>query len=145
MNITRNLLLLTLIASMPLSAANYGTVTLTHLLPSKEDSTWVREKQVTPMYPKAFAMNGIVGCGVFEISLDDSGNTQNVSLVSSVPERIIFRPSKKVIESWRWQLNADKSASAETKILRLDYCMGQGTQQDVEEQCQAQATLACEQ
>ena len=89
-------------------------------------------------------MNGIIGCGVFEVSVDASGNTQNVSLVSSVPEKIIFRPSKKVIEGWRWQLNADKSAAAETKTLRLDYCMGQGTQQDVEQQCQAQAMLACE-
>jgi protein TonB len=126
------------------NAQNFADVHLTHITPIKEEATWLREKQFSPMYPKELAMKGIAGCGVFKIFVDEDGNTDSVDLISAVPKRDIAKPAAKVIKSWTW-LNAKGTANiAEEKIIRLDFCMGGSTQEEAKQRCIAQSLVACE-
>ncbi len=75
-----------------LAANNYASVELTYLQPTKAQSTWLREKQFMPRYPVELAMKGIAGCGIFKVKVDENGQTERVTLVSSVPEKIISPP-----------------------------------------------------
>ena len=96
-------------------ANNYADVKLTHLDPEKSAATWVRTKQVTPRYPMDLAMKGIAGCGVFKLTVDEDGNSQDIELVSSIPKKVIFKPAKKVIKKWRWENVSGQPNQAEEK------------------------------
>lgn len=142
------LLLIRLLSVVPFtmisaaSAQNFGTVELTHLEPTKKEARWVRTKQVTPRYPRELAREGIMGCGVFKVKVDENGNTQNVELVSSVPTDVIQKPATAVIKSWEWQ-NVSDQAAAEEKLMRLDFCMGGTSQEEAQARCREQATMQC--
>ena len=126
-----------------LAANNYASVELTHLQPTKAQSTWLREKQFIPRYPVELAMKGIAGCGIFKVKVDDSGETESVTLVSSVPEKMISQPAAKVINDWSWTLAEGKMAASEEKLLRLDFCMGGSTEKESLSKCKQQAAMAC--
>jgi periplasmic protein TonB len=125
-------------------AMNYGVVHLTHIEPATADAIWSREKQVPPLYPIELAQQGIIGCGVFNITLDENGKATNVSLVSAVPEKVIARPASKVIRDWKWVNNSGLANAPEQKLIRLDFCMGGSTQEEADARCKVQATAACE-
>jgi outer membrane biosynthesis protein TonB len=82
---------------------NYADVKLTHLNPEKSAAKWIRAKQVAPRYPMDLAMKGIAGCGVFKLTVDEDGKSQDIELVSSFPKKVIFKPAKKVIKKWHWE------------------------------------------
>lgn len=126
-----------------LAANNYASVELTHLQPTKAQSTWLREKQFMPRYPVELAMKGIAGCGIFKVKVDENGQTESVTLVSSVPEKIISQPAANVINDWSWTLAEGKMPASEEKLLRLDFCMGGSTKKASLLNCKQQATLAC--
>lgn len=140
--------LMTLLLALPFtmisaaSAQNFAAVELSHLEPTKEKAHWVRTKQVSPRYPRELAVQGIIGCGVFKVSVDESGNTQSIELVSSVPEDVIQKPATSVIKSWEWQ-HASDQATAEEKLLRLDFCMGGASQEEAQARCREQAKMQC--
>lgn len=125
-------------------AAGYGDVQITYMQPAAADVIWSREKQVTPRYPLELAQQGIIGCGVFNISVDAKGNTTDVSLVSSVPEKVIARPASKVIKSWKWVNTSGSADAPEQKLIRLDFCMGGSTMEEAQARCKVQATAACQ-
>ena len=144
MNYKTILLPLCFLSTGALAAKHYGTVELTHLKPTKSQSTWLREKQFTPRYPVALATKGVVGCGVFKVKVDESGSTQSVTLISSVPEKVISKPAGDVIRDWDWKLAEGKTPQSEEKLLRLDFCMGGSSQEESVSACKQQATMACE-
>ncbi|MCL1092385.1 energy transducer TonB [Shewanella kaireitica] len=123
--------------------ANHADVKLTHLEPEETDALWVRAKQFTPRYPMKLAMKGIVGCGVFKVIVDESGKTDSVELVSSIPQKVIYKPAKKVIKSWEWKNASGEPSLAEEKIIRLDFCMGGKTEAEAKARCAEQAKLEC--
>jgi len=123
--------------------ANHADVKLTHIKPEKADAQWIRTKQFTPRYPMKLAMNGIAGCGVFKVTVDENGKTDNVELISSVPKKVIYKPARKVIKSWEWQNISGKPNSAEDKLIRLDFCMGGKTEAEAKARCAEQTKLAC--
>lgn len=125
------------------NASGYGHVHLSHLDPGKEDSVWLRAAQVVPRYPRELAQEGIVGCGVFNVVVNENGETESVDLVSSVPERGIERPVANIIRQWEWQNVSGEANVAEEKIIRLDFCMGGGTPEEAEQRCIAQSQYAC--
>lgn len=126
------------------AASNYGSVELTHLEPTKAESTWLRKKQFMPRYPMELAMKGIVGCGIFKVEVDEKGKTQNITLLNSLPKRVISRPAIKVMKKWDWVLAEGKTAKSEEKLLRLDFCISGNSQQESEERCKQQAAMTCE-
>ncbi len=62
--------------------ANHTDVKLTHIKSEKADAQWIRANQFTPRYPIKLAMKGIAGCGVFKVTVDENGKTDNVELIS---------------------------------------------------------------
>lgn len=138
------LTLLLVTAAFQAKAMNYGVVHMTNMQPDAEDSIWSRAKPVPPRYPLELAQKGIIGCGVFNISVDKNGKTSDVTLVSSVPEKIIAKPATNVIRKWKWVNNSGKANAPEQKLIRLDFCMGGSTQEEADARCQLQATAACQ-
>lgn len=143
----RKLLLTALLVSAPVtvSASGFGHVHLSHLEPTKNEAMWLRAVQATPMYPRQLAQRGVVGCGVFKVTVDENGKTDSVDLVSSVPARGIERPVASVIRSWEWENVSGAASQAEEKLIRLDFCMGGGSQEEVEQLCVAQSQYSCSQ
>jgi hypothetical protein len=125
------------------ASANYAEVKLTHINPLKSESQWTRVKQFTPMYPMELAMKGIAGCGVFKVTVDEKGKTDKVELVSSVPKKVIFKPSKKVIKKWKWKNVTGLTNASEEKLLRLDFCMGGKTEAEAKMRCEEQSKMSC--
>lgn len=132
-----------LFASFTASASGYGTVHLSHLEPTKDAAVWLRALQAVPAYPRELAQQGIVGCGVFKVVVDEAGKTDSIEMVSSVPARGIERPVKKVIDGWEWQNVSGGENVAEEKLIRLDFCMGGSSPEEAEQLCVAQSQYAC--
>ena len=121
----------------------YADVNITHITPIKEDAIWTRKKQVSPKYPMKLAKSGIAGCGIFKVVVDEQGETDSVELISSIPKKVIFKPSKKVIKKWKWVKPDNAIAKVEEKTIRLDYCMGGASIEEAQQRCQSQAKLSC--
>lgn len=88
-------------------------------------------------------MKGIAGCGVFKVNVDENGKTGAVELVSSVPKKVIYKPAKKVIESWQWKNFSGEPNAAEETLIRLDFCLGGKTEAEARARCAKQAKLEC--
>tara|TARA_Y100000034_G_scaffold135388_1_gene207120 strand:- start:2103 stop:2495 length:393 start_codon:yes stop_codon:yes gene_type:complete len=121
----------------------YGDVKLTHIKPMKEEANWIRKKQVTPKYPVLLARNGIAGCGIFKVVVNEKGKTDSVELIQSIPEKVIFKPSKKIIKKWKWVQSSNGESKKEEKIVRLDYCLGGKSTEEAEAICLKQSKLKC--
>lgn len=141
--ILKSLSILPITFAANVSANNFSDVKLTHINPEKSAALWVRTKQFTPMYPMELAMKSIAGCGVFKVTVDENGNTDDVKLVSSIPKKVIYKPAKKVIKTWDWEITPGHAKAAEEKLIRLDFCMGGNTQAEAKARCAEQAKLAC--
>jgi hypothetical protein len=136
--------LILLLACLNANAKNiYADVNITHITPIKEDAVWTRKKQVSPRYPMKLAKSGIAGCGIFKVIVNEQGETESVELISSIPKKVIFKPSRKVIKKWKWAKTDNAIAKAEEKTIRLDYCMGGTSLEEAQQRCQSQAKLSC--
>ncbi|WP_218312323.1 energy transducer TonB [Alteromonas antoniana] len=144
MSYRNTILSLCLLSTGALAGDNYASVELTLLEPAHSESTWLREKQFMPRYPVELAMKGIAGCGIFNVVVDESGSTESIKLISSVPGKVISKPASEVIKDWNWTLANGKSPKSEEKLLRLDFCMGGSSQEEAASKCKQQATMACE-
>ncbi|MBV2129304.1 energy transducer TonB [Arsukibacterium indicum] len=132
------------VITFKVNATNYADVNVSYLHPAQSDTIWSRAKQVTPLYPLELARAGTIGCGVFKVSVDGSGKTTDVTLVSSVPGKGIARPASKVIRDWQWVNSSGLADAPEQKLIRLDFCMGGSTMEEAQARCQVQATAACQ-
>jgi len=137
------LLILSITIVSNVSANNYADVKLTHIKPEKSDAQWIRVKQFPPMYPMDLAIKGIAGCGVFKVTINENGKTDNIELVSSIPKKVIYKPAKKVIKKWKWQNISGQPNATEEKVIRLDFCMGGKTEAEANAKCAEQARLEC--
>ncbi len=122
---------------------NYGDVQITHLEPIKANALWVREKQVTPMYPFEMAKKGIAGCGIYKVTVNQNGETEKVQQVTSLPARGLAKPAKKLIKKWQWKNVSGKPAANEEKLVRLDFCLGGNTVEEAQARCEQQAKFDC--
>lgn len=89
------------------------------------------------------AMKGIAGCGVFKVTVDKNGKTDNIELVSSIPKKVIYKPARKVIKTWEWQNTSGQPNATEEKLIRVDFCMGGKTEAEEKARCAEQAKLEC--
>ncbi|MEM5496300.1 energy transducer TonB [Paraglaciecola mesophila] len=141
--IIKLLLILPITIAANVSANNFADVKLTHIKPGKSDAQWIRTKQFSPMYPMDLAMKGIAGCGIFKVTVNENGKTDNVELISSIPKKVIYKPAKKVIKKWKWQNISGHPNATEEKLIRLDFCMGGKTEAEAKVRCAEQAKLKC--
>ena len=141
--IIKLLLILPITIAANVSANNFADVKLTHIKPGKSDAQWIRTKQFSPMYPMDLAMKGIAGCGIFKVTVNENGKTDNVELISSIPKKVIYKPAKKVIKKWKWQNISGHPNTTEEKLIRLDFCMGGKTEAEAKVRCAEQAKLKC--
>ena len=86
----------------------------------------------------------VAGCGIFKVVIDESGTTESITLINSVPKKFVSKPAIKVIKNWNWTLANGKSPMREEKLLRLDFCIGGSSEEESISMCKQQATMACE-
>lgn len=118
-------------------------VKLTQLEPAAEQALWSREKDFPVAYPIELAMDGITGCAVLEVKVDSDGDTDAIELVSGVPSREMKFSAPKLVRSWDWVNRTERPNAAETKLIRLDFCMERGDESAAIAACEAQAKLEC--
>ena len=74
--------------------------------------------------------------------ITDSGKTENVEVINTLPNKYIGKYSRKMLKKWKWVPAATETAP-EKRILRLDFCMGGESIEQAEQACKQQAKLAC--
>lgn len=119
----------------------YADIQVTNVDPTS-DFIWQRANQNTPKYPVELARSGIRGCAVLVFDITDSGKTENVEVISTLPNKHIGKYSRKMLKKWEWVPAATVTAP-EKRILRLDFCMGGESIEQAEQACKQQAKLAC--
>lgn len=119
----------------------YADIQVTNVDPTS-GFIWQRENQNTPKYPVELARSGLRGCAVLAFDITDSGKTENVEVINTLPNKHIGKYSRKMLKKWKWVPAATKMAS-EKRVLRLDFCMGGESVEQAEQACKQQTKLAC--
>jgi len=146
------LMLLLLFCSMFISglvSANSNKVVLeTHvtetlLVPqSTESLSWQRVSPESLTMPRKIERIGGKGCGIFSFNIDQQGATTDIKTEAIVSTFGMRRLAKEYLESWQWEAKPSGGIE-ETVLLRLDFCIGGATKQEVQDICEHQASLPC--
>jgi TonB family protein len=111
----------------------------------KRDLVWERKNQQTPTYPAELASSGIQGCAVLSFDISESGYTENVEIINSVPNKHIGKYTRKMLKKWRWvPVDPQVTAVAEKRTLRFDLCLGGDAITEAAQACKRQTELACQ-
>ncbi|MBU2893158.1 energy transducer TonB [Colwellia sp. D2M02] len=136
-------ILLALVPAIALAKTFYADVQVTELSPSG-DSIWQRVNQNTPKYPIELARSGIRGCAILSFTISDSGKTEGIEIVKSVPKWQLGKHSRKMLKKWMWDpVSSSVEKVAENKTLRLDFCMGGESIEQAQKACIQQTKIAC--
>jgi protein TonB len=121
----------------------YADVQITDVAPTS-DFIWKRANQNTPKYPIELARSGIKGCAVLSFNISESGKTENVEIIDSVPKKHIGKYSRKMLKKWRWVPATTVAESVpEKRTLRLDFCIGGESTEQSQIACKQQTKLTC--
>jgi protein TonB len=121
----------------------YADVQVTDLA-STSDFIWERANKNTPKYPVELARSGTIGCAVLSFNISDSGKTENVEVINSLPKKNIGKHSRKLLKKWKWVPASTIADSApEKRTLRFDFCMGGESIEQAQNYCKQQTKLAC--
>mgnify|MGYP000374418433 CR=1 FL=1 len=121
----------------------YADVQVTDIAPTS-DFIWERENQNTPKYPIELARSGIRGCAVLSFNISDSGKTENVEIINSLPKKHLGKYSRKMLKKWKWvPASTVSETTSEKRTLRLDFCMGGESTDQAQKACKKQTKLAC--
>lgn len=121
----------------------HADIQVTNVEPTS-DFVWERANQNTPKYPIELARSGIRGCAVLSFNISDSGKTENVEVINSLPKMHVGKYSRKMLKKWKWVPAENVAETApEKRILRLDFCMGGDSTEQAEKACKQQTKLAC--
>ncbi len=134
------------IASVSALAKNktfYADVQVTDVAPTS-GFIWERANQNTPKYPIELARSGIMGCAVLSFDISDSGKTENVEVINSLPKKHLGKYSRKMLKKWKWvPASTIAETTTEKRTLRLDFCMGGESTEQAQRACKQQTKLAC--
>ncbi|GIU46849.1 hypothetical protein TUM4438_23860 [Shewanella sairae] len=125
----------------------FGEVLLTEV-DANSQKYWYRvghdKSEPVMKYPIELARSKIQGCTVLSFDITEAGNTANVEVISSIPNKHLGKYAKNEVKSWRWQ-QADSLSTVigEKRTIRLDYCLGTESAASSQAQCQRQAQLNC--
>ena len=121
----------------------HADIQVTNVEPTS-DFVWERANPNTPKYPIELARSGIRGCAVLSFNISDSGKTENVEVINSLPKMYVGKYSRKMLKKWKWVPAENVAETApEKRILRLDFCMGGESTEQAEKACKQQTKLAC--
>lgn len=119
----------------------HGSVKVTY--PQAEQPLWQMSSEYEPGYPRRLAMDGVTGCAVYDLEIDENGQIENKSRVAISRGRHLARETERLIDSWDWQAADTDTPQAGEVQVRVDYCMARGPQDEVAAQCQQQAEQSC--
>jgi TonB family protein len=135
------------VASASVIAKNktfYADVQVTDVSPTS-DFIWERENQNSPKYPIELARSGFKGCAVLSFNISESGKTENVEIINSVPKKQLGKYSRKMLKKWKWVPAKTVAESVpEKRTLRLDFCIGGESTDQSQKACKQQTQLACD-
>ncbi|MCG9731828.1 energy transducer TonB [Shewanella sp. Isolate13] len=121
----------------------YGEVVVTDV-EANSATHWQRERQEQPVYPIELARGGVQGCSIVSFDISAGGDTENVEVISSVPNKHLGKYTKKIVKKWNWQsVNDEVITSLEKRTFRIDYCLGGESAAATAAQCKAQVLLNC--
>ncbi len=121
----------------------YADVQVTDIAPTS-DFIWERANQNTPKYPIDLARSGTKGCAVLSFNISDSGKTENVEVIRSLPKKHLGKYSRKMLKKWKWvPASTVAETTPEKRTLRLDFCLGGESTEQAQKACKQQAKLAC--
>jgi protein TonB len=121
----------------------YADVQVTNLSPIN-DFIWERANENTPKYPVELARSGTIGCAVLSFNISDSGKTENIEVINSLPKKSLGKQSLKMLKEWEWVPTSTVADSVpEMRTLRFDFCMGGESIEQAQNACLQQTKLAC--
>ncbi|WP_100643480.1 hypothetical protein [Alteromonas facilis] len=109
---------------------------------SREALSWERIEPQELTMPRSIERAGSRGCGIFSVTIDENGDVDDIQTETVVPSFGLRRLAKEYIGSWKWQAKANGGIE-ETVLLRLDFCIGGATKEEVRALCAYQASLPC--
>ena len=131
------------VSSLAKNNTLYADVQVTDVNPTS-GFIWERANQNTPKYPIELARSGIKGCAVLSFDISESGKTENVEIINSVPKKHLGKYSRKMLKKWKWAPASTVVETAlEKRTLRLDFCMGGESTEQSQQACKQQTQLAC--
>jgi TonB family protein len=141
--LTLSSLLLLTVSTSSIAKNIYGDVQVTDIEPAN-NFIWERANKKTPKYPIELARSGIRGCAVLSFNISDSGKTENVEIINSIPKKHLGKYSRKMLKKWKWIPASSVAETApEKRTLRLDFCMGGESTEQSQIACKQQTQLAC--
>jgi periplasmic protein TonB len=136
-------LLVTSASALAKKKTFYADVQVTDITPTS-DFIWERANQNTPKYPIDLARSGIKGCSVLSFNISESGKTENVEVIHSVPKKYLGKYSRKMLKKWKWvPASTVAEPVPEKRTLRLDFCMGGESTEQSQKTCKQQTQLSC--
>lgn len=125
------------------AVAQDGHATVHVSYPQSAEPAWVYASDYVPAYPRRLAQEGTTGCAVFNLDIDEQGEITNSERVATSSGRRLGQESERLIKSWDWRAATPESPQAAQVQVRVDYCMAQGTADEVVQACAQQAQYSC--
>ncbi|RTE86595.1 MULTISPECIES: TonB family protein [Gammaproteobacteria] len=75
--------------------------------------------RVSPMYPAAAARNGVEGHVRVRFTINQNGQTENLTVIESVPEGVFEREAMRALSKWRYMPQDNVEAT-----VKLEFNMG---------------------
>jgi TonB family protein len=144
----KNVIVLTALTLISISTSSlakniYADVQVTNIDP-KNNFIWERANKKTPKYPIELARSGVKGCTVLSFNITKSGKTENVEVITSIPQKNLGKYSRKLLKKWKWiPMSNTVDIGSEKRTLRLDFCMGGESTELSQKNCKKQTQLAC--
>lgn len=134
-------LALSMISTFSLAKNIYADIQVSNL-ESSNDFIWERKNKNAPRYPIELARSGLRGCAILSFDIFESGSTENVEVISSVPKGHLGKHARKMLKKWKW-IPVSAITESEKRTIRLDFCIGGESTEQSQEACIAQTKLYC--
>lgn len=126
------------------AGVNYADVRVSDLTENKLDSNWKYFQKHTPLYPVSLAQNGIAGCAVYKVKINDDGKLEQPELIATNDNHRLNKEASALLKKTQWTpVSVEKQKKAEVKTVRVDYCMGGKSLIEAQALCLKQSQLAC--
>jgi len=98
---------------------------------SAADQLWALKRVTKPSYPKVAQMTKKAGCARFIITIDQHGNSKDITFLESFPAGMFISESREALSDWHWQATSKNSQQHTIKrTVQIDYFMKQAINLD---------------
>ncbi|WP_169628202.1 energy transducer TonB [Ferrimonas futtsuensis] len=113
-------------------------------LAPEQGAKWMRDPQEEVLFPIELARLKGRGCAVLSFDISAEGKAENIEIVESIPKRELGIHGRKMVRRWEWLPVSEAEPMVENKrLVRLDFCMGEESAEQVEQYCKQQTKLDC--